>query len=114
MDKNRKKELLLQYKERKVIGGVYVIRNKENGKMLLLSALDLNGSKNRFEFSKQTGSCSYIKLQSDWNKLGWDMFEFEVLEKIEKKPEQTDGEFKEDVKLLEEMHLSKISKDSLY
>lgn len=46
MDKNRKKELLLQCKERKVIGGVYVIWNKESEKMLLLLALDLIGAWN--------------------------------------------------------------------
>ena len=110
MDIN-KKEILAQYKEREVIGGVYAIKNIQNGKLLLESATDLQGSKNRFEFSLKTGSCVSMKLRNDW-KNG--TFVFEVMEEIKKGETQTDAEFKSDVDALKEMWAEKFSAQELY
>jgi len=109
-----RKEMLMTYKERKVIGGVYVIKNTENGKMLLLSGTNLQSCKNRFEFSQKTGSCVNLKLQQDWKKLGGDIFTFEILEEVEKKDTQTEKEFIEDIKLLEQILIEKLDSDKLY
>ena len=113
-DDKTKRELQAQYKERKVIGGVYVIKNTHNNKLLLEASTDLQGSKNRFEFAQKTGSCIHLKLQSDWTKQGSGEFAFEILEKLEKGEDQTIAEFKADIEVLKEMWLEKLSGRDLY
>lgn len=114
MDKQNKKELAAAYKERKVVGGVYGIVNSENGKMLLLSTCDMQGSRNRFEFSKNTGSCINLKLRADWQKYGNTAFDFTVLEELTKKESQTDKEFAEDIDTLQELWGEKLHEKDLY
>jgi hypothetical protein len=107
MDKT-KKELADGYKSRKITGGVYIIGNTFGGKSLVECAVDLRGSKNRFEFSKSTGSCVEPRIRDDWDKFGAENFSFEVLEEISKDDERTDGEFKADILLLKEIWTEKL------
>nr|WP_246005793.1 DUF2087 domain-containing protein [Brevibacillus gelatini] len=86
MSVNRKQELKQLYKEVKTEAGVYQIRNKVNGKVLVASSMNLktiNGKK----FMLQHGSHPNRELQKDWNELGADAFEFEVLEVLKRKDE---------------------------
>lgn len=112
--KRSKKEIQLEYKQRKIIGGIYAITNTSSGKILLESALNLASSRNKFQFSQNTGSCISPKLQKDWNEFGHLSFKFEVLEEIEKKEDQSDKQFSEDVKLLEDLWREKYDVDQLY
>lgn len=114
MDKQNKKELTAAYKERKITGGVYAIVNSETEKMLILPAHDLQGSKNRFEFSQKTNGCMNLKLQNDWQKFGSAAFRFEVLEELTKKESQTAEEFDEDIRTLHELWMEKLSDKNLY
>jgi hypothetical protein len=114
MEKQSKKEKMAEYKERKVTGGIYAIKNSVTGKLLLLSTCDLQGSQNRFLFSQKTGSCINIKLQDDYSKYGADAFVFEVLEDLEKKETQTAKEFTEDMKILLELWTEKLKDSMLY
>jgi hypothetical protein len=114
MDKLNKKELLASYKDRKMVGGICAIKNAVTGKLLVISTNDLQGCKNRFDFSQSTGSCINMKLQNDWKKYGKCAFIFEILEKYEKKETQTPEEFKNDIKVLEEMWLEKLDAAELY
>ena len=111
---NTKKELQVQYKERKIIGGVYIIRNTLNNKLLLGATGDLQSSKNRFDFEQKTGSCVDMKLQKDWAAQGSSSFTFEVLEELEKGETQTQTEFKADIDLLKEIWIEKLSNENLY
>ena len=113
-DNKTKKELISQYKEREIIGGVYAIKNTLNNKMLLEATADLQGGKNRFEFSQKTGSCIHPKLQNDWNKQGKQQFVFEVMEELKKGETQTAEEFKADIDVLKEIWLDKLSDMDLY
>lgn len=113
-DNKTKKELQAQYKEREVIGGVYLIKNTLNDKILLVSTTDLYGSKNRFEFSQKTGSCVDLKLQNDWNEQSGSGFVFEALEELKKDKAQTADEFKADISVLKEMWLDKLSDREFY
>ena len=113
-DIKTKKELQAQYKEREIIGGIYAIKNTLNNKMLLLATTDLQGSKNRFEFSQKTGSCVDLKLQSDWSKHGGDHFAFEVLEELTKGTTQTSGEFKSDIEVLKDMWHEQLADKDFY
>jgi hypothetical protein len=111
---DRRKELKAQYKERKVIGGVFVIRNTETGKPFLDATTDLQGSKNRFAFARQTGNCTDLKLQGDWAKHGASAFALEVLEELVKTETQTDAEFAADVKCLKAMWAEKLADKDFY
>jgi hypothetical protein len=109
-----KKELQAEYKERKIIGGVFAVKNTLTGKMLLDSSADMRGSINRFEFSKKTGSCMSMKLQKDWKPTDAPPFIIEVLEELEKGNNQTDAEFKSDLLTLKEIWLEKLADSDLY
>ena len=78
-----KKEIKLQYKCTPRCAGVYQIRNAANGKVIVGSSLNLDGSKNRFEFERKTGCISKNRaLQQDWQEHGADNFSFAVLEEL--------------------------------
>ena len=117
MDNNKtKKELQAKYKERKIIGGVYVIKNTHNGKLLLGAVTNLQGSKNRFEFAQaqNSGSCVSMKLYADWKAHGKDKFVYEVLEELEKGELQTAAEFEADIDFLKKIWLEKLSDKDFY
>ena len=114
MESNSKKEMVTEYKERKVIGGICAIKNTANGKMLLAAVNDLQAYKNRFGFSQSMGGCLHIKLQQDWEEFGADAFAFEILEELVKKETQTTKEFSEDIKILKEIWLEKLDQAKLY
>lgn len=114
MDQENKKRIAAEYKERKVIGGICAVKNTANGKLLLLTAPDIPGMRNRFEFSQKMNSCINLKLQKDWTEYGNDSFCFEVLEELKKKEDQTSKEFSEDLKVLEEMWREKFEAAQLY
>lgn len=110
----KRKELKFQYVERKKIGGIYSVRNTVNNKLLVEFSPDLQGSKNRFDFSCSTDSCVFMKMQKDWSAQKGEGFTFEVLEELEKGDIQTDKEFREDLEALKEMWLEKLVGESLY
>jgi hypothetical protein len=104
-----RKELKQRYEQRKIVGGVYLIKNTRGGKMLLEATTDIRGSKNRFDFSQKTGSCVDMRIQSDWKKWGADAFVFEVLEEYEKGDSQTMNEFQSDISVLKALWDEKLS-----
>jgi len=114
MDSSDKKKLQLQYKSKETIGGVFLIRNTTNNKILLDAATNLSSRKNRFEFSQKTGSCVEMKLQGDWSAQEGRQFVFEVLEELEKGKTQTNEEFKADIDFLKEIWLDKLSNEDFY
>ena len=109
-----KKAILQDYKNRTLLGGIYGIRNTQNGKIWLESTTDMAGSIHRFDFSLATGSCISPKLQGDWKSQGADAFEFLVLEEWTQKDTQTDKEFKEDLKALKELWKEKYPAHQMY
>lgn len=110
----RRKELVSEYKERKIVGGVYQILNKANGKYLLLAGTDLKGLKNRFDFSVKTGSCVSLVLQKEWAIFGATAFEFVVLEELEKNDDQSMKSFQDDLKALKEIWIEKLDASLTY
>lgn len=75
-------ELKREYKERKKPAGIFQVKNTRNGKVLLGSSLNLEGSLNRHKFELKMGSHRITDLQKDWNELGPDAFVFEILEVV--------------------------------
>ena len=69
---------------------------------------DIQGSKNRFDFSQKTGSCVDMRVRQDWETLGADSYVFEVLEEYPKGDTQTTKEFEADIAALKELWLEKL------
>lgn len=100
---NRRKEIINEYKERKRCGGVYRITNTVSGKYLVGHAANLKSVQNHFQFAITTGASVHPKLQKDWKELGAKAFTLEVLEELEQQPNQTQAEFMDDLKTLEQL-----------
>lgn len=100
---NRRKELLHEYKERKIVGGVYKITNTRNGKHFIGHAANLNSVQNHFQFAMTTGSAIHPRLQKDWQEMGGHSFTLAILEELEQRPDQSHAEFMDDLKTLEQM-----------
>jgi hypothetical protein len=114
LDSQTKKELREQYAEREIIGGTYLIRNTKTGRALLDTAANLQSIKNRFEFTRSTGTCPYAKLQADWTAQNGEGFELSVLEELQKGGTQTDKEFKADLETLKGLWTEKLVNENLY
>lgn len=114
MDKQAKKEIQAQYKEREMVGAVYGIRNTQNGKLFVDVSTDLRGMRNRFEFSVQSGACVQKKLEADWKAQHGKGFLFEVLEELRSDNTQSTTAFKEELLLLKELWLERLTDEELY
>jgi hypothetical protein len=116
VDPETRKQLIAAYKERsrKNTGGVYIIRNTQNGKLLLEIASDIAAAENRFSFAQKTGSCINMKLAKDWAIYGGGAFTFEIAETINRNEDQTPMEFREDLNVLKKMWAEKSDPAALY
>lgn len=108
---DRKKELKLHYKETNTVeAGVYLIENKQNGKVFIASTRNfktLNGAR----FMLKNNTHNNKSLQQDWNTFGADQFTIDRLEKLNK--EDLSISEKEALLLMEEKWLEQY-KDRLY
>jgi hypothetical protein len=111
---DRRKTLSNEYKQRKIIGGVFRVVNTRNKMYFLDYAVDIQAKQNAFIFMVSYGSCFHYKLQKDWDTFGGEAFTFEVLETIEKKKDQSQAEFLEDLKMLAQLWTEKLNPMNRY
>lgn len=83
MDKDKRKQLLEEYKQIKIYMGVIQIKNKINGKIYIDSYPNLKNKWFTLRMQLDMGRFANAQLQEDWNELGGDAFEYEVLEQKE-------------------------------
>ncbi|MDD3199409.1 MAG: GIY-YIG nuclease family protein [Eubacteriales bacterium] len=114
IDKERKKEILSEYKQRKTTGGVYKITNTANGKYMLKAEVDLQSFQNRFNFSMRINSCLHPIMQKDYNEFGAGVFVLEFLEEVEKKDNESNSGFRDRLKRLEEVWAEKFDREQSY
>lgn len=114
IDKERKKEMISKYKQKKTTGGVYKITNTANGRYMLKAEVDLQSFQNRFEFSKKVNSCLHPKMQKDFKEFGPDAFSLEFLEEAEKKEEESAMGFRDRLKRMEEQWAEKFDREKSY
>lgn len=114
MQNERKKELAAQYRQRTKTGCVFSVTCRGNGKALVLCDMDAKGSRNRFEFMRQTGSCYHMLLQKDWKQYGAESFEYALLDTLEQKETQTPAEFKAELETLRDLRAQEIPAESRY
>ena len=110
-----RKARIREYKEAPRPAGVYRVRNTAAGKSLAGSSVNLPGILNRHRFQLESGLHPDRELQRDWNELGPDAFEFEVLDQLTPKKEP-DYDPTEDLGVLLAMWIDKLtaSGESLY
>jgi hypothetical protein len=90
--------------------GLYAVRNKKTGRLLLGPSRDLPGMLNRQRFQLEMGSHPDRGLQADWNELGPDAFTFETLDELEA-PSSPNADPSEDLRTLHRMWLEKLTED---
>ncbi len=98
-----RRALSKDYKERRQVGGVYTITNTTNGRYLIGYAANLAGMRNRFQFAVTTGSAVDPRLRADWQTLGAQAFQLDILEELERGPEQSEAAFLNDLQALQEL-----------
>ena len=114
MDKDKKREIVSEYKQRKTAGGVYKVTNTESGRYMLKAEVDLQSFQNRFNFSKKINSCLHPKMQKDFNQYGAEAFTLEFLEETVKKEDESDMGFRDRLKRMEEVWAEKFDRDKAY
>ncbi|MPM95341.1 hypothetical protein SDC9_142495 [bioreactor metagenome] len=62
--------------------GVFQIKNTANGKVFIVSSMNVPGSFNSQRFQLNLNSHSNKELQADWNSYSPEAFTFEILETI--------------------------------
>jgi hypothetical protein len=100
-----KKELKQAYKQTPRPMGIFQIRNLTNEKVFVGKSENLDGIFNRNRFQLNANSHHQKQLQADWNELGADKFEFEILEELEFR-EGLDT--KKELEFLEDLWLEKL------
>lgn len=111
---DRRKTLTNEYKQGKVVGGIYRVTNTRNGMYLLDYATNIQSKQNSYNFMVSSGSCLDYRLNKDWAAFGGESFIFEILEAFEKKIEQTQDEFIDDLKTLERLWSEKLDLSTRY
>ncbi|THF76351.1 GIY-YIG nuclease family protein [Cohnella fermenti] len=80
MQTNRRKELQEEYKQIKTYMGVVRLTNRVSGKMFIDAYPNLKNKWMTLQMQLDMGRFANAELQKDWNELGKDAFEYEVLE----------------------------------
>ncbi|MDR1509256.1 MAG: GIY-YIG nuclease family protein [Synergistaceae bacterium] len=111
MEKKARKELIRRYNERKLVGGIYVVRNTRDGTLYLDASADIRASRSRFDFSQKAGICQIAKLKKDWDELGAGAFVLDVLEEYVKDESSSDSEFMDDLGELKSLWREKLSRE---
>lgn len=94
--------------------GVFIIKNKENGRIFLDVNTDTKNILNRYKFELNLGSCKIRELQKEFKKYGEESFSFEVLEELEY-DEKDDGskDYGDDLEILKMVWIDKLHKEGL-
>ena len=115
-EQQRRKDLVAEYQRNGPEAGVWRIVDTVTGKALLGTSMNLAGTKNRFEFARSTDTIGGLdhRVHADVKEHGFATFEVEVVEVLERRPEATEAEVREDLAALEALVREGIDPDLLY
>lgn len=115
MDHVDRKARNREYKNTPRPAGVYRVRNSATGKSLVGSTTDLPSMLNRQRFQLENGLHPDKELQRDWSEYGADVFEFEILDRLEPRDEPS-YDPTEDLAVLKDMWVEELTGrgESLY
>ena len=85
MDKQSRRDLVRDYKEKKTVAGVYAIRCAANGEVWVGGSRNIGAQQNGSWFSLRSGGHPNNALQAAWAAQGVDALTFEILERIDDK-----------------------------
>lgn len=103
-----KKEWKQEYKSMKFRSGIFQIINKQSNRIYLQTTSDLDRAYNADLFQLKAGLHLNKALQSDWNNLGAEMFDFLPYDELEIKDTATPTQIRRDLKEFLEMHLAEL------
>ena len=103
-----RKAKIREYKDTPRPIGIYQIKNKANGKVLIGSSVNLPAILNRHKAELKLGSHHNPVLLEEWREYGPEMFEFKELE-VFKPADSPTYDPAEDLSVLEELWLEKLS-----
>ena len=83
MDKANRRDLVRDYKERKVIAGVYAVRCAPSGEVWTAGSRNIDAQQNSLWFGPRNGGHINRAMQASWTAHGDASFSFEVLERID-------------------------------
>lgn len=106
--KANRAELKRAYKEKPPPMGVFAVRNRANGKVLVGSSINVPGALNRIRFELTTGLGRFPALLEDWKRYGADSFSFEVLDVLPPTDEPREDP-KEELRVLEALWLERLN-----
>ena len=80
LSKESRKESIRQFKEQKVLAGIYAVRSAVTGNVWVGGSKNLDATKNGCWFTLRIGTHIEKSLQKEWNAHGESSFTYEVLE----------------------------------
>lgn len=83
MDKNRKREIVREYKERKTSPGIYAVRCAPTNDVWVGNTRNLSAQQNGTFFSLRLNAHTNKKMQALWKEHGESAFAYEPLEEID-------------------------------
>ena len=102
-----RKARIREYKDTPRPMGVFRVRNTVNGRCFIGSSVDLPAMLNRQRFQLELGGHPDRALQSDFNEMGLEAFELEVVDTLEA-PEEPGADVSADLNELELMWLHQL------
>jgi broad specificity phosphatase PhoE len=102
-DRTRRRALREQLAQHPPDAGVYAIRHAATGRVIVESAINLAGARNRFDFAVGTGALAALdgQLGGDIRAHGTDGLAFEVLETVSVEPGMADADPRSELAVLE-------------
>ncbi len=104
---DRRKELIMAYKETSRPMGAYAVRNTATGRVLVGGSMNLPATFNGQSFQLRMKCHRNKALQADWDSYGGQAFTFEVLETVDAAKVPKD-EWRQAVAALEAKWLEKL------
>jgi hypothetical protein len=95
-------------------GECHSITNTQSGKYLLGYVADVASMRNRFQFAVRTGAAVDPRLRADWNACGAAAFALAIIDELEKRPDQSQAAFLEDLKTLEALKRAELDPTLAY
>ena len=83
MDKQSRRQLTRDYKEKKTAAGVYAVRCAASGEVWVGGSRNIDPQQNSIWFGLKRGGHMNRAMQAAWSAHGEDAFSFEVLERLE-------------------------------
>ena len=112
MDKNIKKKYREAFENKKPKMGIVAIKNLTSDKIYVKASLNTEAWVNKAKFSLKSGQFDHLVLQTDWNSLGADKFEFILMNEL-KESDDPFVDYKKELEKLAKETLEKLSQEQV-